>query len=255
MLCWANQTWSGAWHGLTNQILVEQLYPGREDHEAHFQCVLRAFRDPRYLRVDGKPVFKIYCPTDLPDTRNTLGLWQDMAKAAGLPGIYFLATKPDSTWNPQEWGYDAAVNVPHLQRRRDWVPWDQPVTKLKNKLLDWRRRPTVTDYAGYIENIVVAEAPDWAIPCVLPNWDNTPRSGHRGLVLKGSTPERFGVQLRRALQRARKRQAADNFLFVKSWNEWAEGNHLEPGRLVGRSYLERLRLELDADAKANVAPR
>jgi len=123
MLCWANQTWSGVWHGLSDRILVEQVYAGQKDHEAHFEMLLPAFQDARYLRIDGMPVFKVYRPTELPEPRKTISLWQDMARAAGLPGIYFLATHSDAQWNPLELGFDAYVKVPRLLRRREWVPF------------------------------------------------------------------------------------------------------------------------------------
>jgi lipopolysaccharide biosynthesis protein len=35
-LGWANQTWTGIWHGLNDKILIEQTYPGRHDYIAHF---------------------------------------------------------------------------------------------------------------------------------------------------------------------------------------------------------------------------
>jgi lipopolysaccharide biosynthesis protein len=79
MLCWANQTWSGAWHGLDNEVLIEQVYPGEEDERAHFDCLLRAFKDPRYLRVEDKPVFMVYQPEDLPDSRAFTERWRRWA--------------------------------------------------------------------------------------------------------------------------------------------------------------------------------
>lgn len=241
MLCWANQTWAGIWHGLTNKILIQQQYPGQADHEAHFQSLLPAFMDTRYLRVEGKPVFMIYRPLEIPDYKATFELWRSMALAAGLNGLYLISEQDDPFWDPRPFGLDAFVNQRALQRRRSWVPWSQPVAKLINKALDWTNRPTVRSYEGLTEYFVPEQASDWAIPCVLPNWDNTPRSGSKGLVLQGSTPDLFARQLQRANRRARLRNAEDNLLFVKSWNEWAEGNHLEPDRRFGDGYLVKIR--------------
>lgn len=246
MLCWANQTWSGIWHGLENRTLIEQTYPGPEDHQRHFESLLPAFRDPRYLRVDGAPVFMVYKPLDIPGGRTTLDRWRAMAREAGLPGIYFLAEYFDPMWDPLTEGFDAFVNMRPLQRRRSWVPWNQPLTKVKTKLLDMRQRPTVLNYADLADHMVPKVASNWAIPCVLPNWDNTPRSGWKGLVFEGSTPDLFGRVLDRALVRCASRKAKDNFLFVKSWNEWAEGNFLEPSRAFGHGYLEMMRDRMHA---------
>ena len=246
MLCWANQTWAGLWHGLAGKTLIEQRYPGRHDHEAHFELLLGAFLDRRYLRVDGMPVFMIYRPLELPDTRVTLDLWRTMARAAGLPGIYFLAEHGDPGWNCRDFGFDAFINMRPLQRRRSWVPWSQPVTKVRNRAQDMLERPTVLAYERQLDYFVPAQAAAEAIPCVIPNWDNTPRSGSRGLVLEGATPALFGAQMNRAIDRISRRHAADNLLFVKSWNEWAEGNHLEPGRNFGHGHLQALQRALAA---------
>ena len=254
MLCWANQTWSGIWHGLESKTLIEQTYPGPDDHRKHFECLLPAFRDPRYLRVNGCPVFMVFRPLELPDTRATLDLWRAMARAAGLPGMHFLAQHWDPMWDPRPHGYDAFVNASAFKRRRSWVPWSQPLTKLKNKLMDLRRRPTVVSYADLIDHLVPDTASDLAIPCVLPNWDNTPRSSWKGLVMQGSTPELFGRQLDKALKRCAQSPAPDKLLFIKSWNEWAEGNHLEPGRQHGHGYLEVLKSRLGGATAQTASP-
>ena len=92
-LGWANQTWSGIWHGAPNRILIEQTYPdspGENDYRAHFETVLPAFMDPRYLRIDGRPLFLVYDPTDLPEPQRFLDLWRSWAADEGLPGIFFV---------------------------------------------------------------------------------------------------------------------------------------------------------------------
>lgn len=244
MLCWANETWSGVWHGLAGQTLIEQRYPGPDDEAAHFQVLLRAFRDPRYLRVQGKPVFMVYSPLALPNARVTLDSWRAMAEAAGLPGLYLIGANHDPNWNCREYGFDAFVNIRGLQRRRSWTPWAKPMTKIRNWWLDKLGRPMVVDYGAKSDYFVPSQASNEAIPCVLSNWDNTPRSGMRGLVMTDATPERFGAQLKRALRRLEARQSEDNLLFIKSWNEWAEGNHLEPGRRWGHAHLEVVRKAL-----------
>ena len=245
MLCWANQTWSGVWHGLNGNVLIEQKYPGKSDHEAHFESLLPAFRDSRYLKVNEMPVFNVYAPTELPESVKTLELWRAMAREAGLPGIYFIGTHHTPDWDARSFGYDAYVKVAALQRRRQWVPWRRPLAKIGNRWLDFRGRPTILDYASEIDNIIPKQLCSEAIPCVLPNWDNTPRSGARGLVLHGSTPKLFGRQLQRAMSTIATRRSTNNLLFVKSWNEWAEGNHLEPCQRFGRGYLDELKRNLD----------
>ena len=90
-LGWANQTWTGIWHGAADRVLIEQTYPGPEDDQAHFDAIVAAFRDQRYLRVDGRPVFYVFRPEELPDAAQFVDRWQQMARQAGLDGLYLVA--------------------------------------------------------------------------------------------------------------------------------------------------------------------
>jgi hypothetical protein len=82
---------------------------------------------------------------------------------------------------------------------------------------------------------------------VYPNWDNTPRSGRGGLALVGATPDKFLRNVVDAIATVRDRPREERLLWVKSWNEWAEGNHLEPDVRHGRGWLEALRDGLAQD--------
>lgn len=246
-LCWANQSWTGIWHGTPNRILVEQTYPGLEDHRRHFETLLPAFHDKRYLKVDGKPLFSIYNPMELPDSQRVTELWRGLAERAGLPGLYLVAERwlPSWYWDPKPNGFDASVRVNLKPLRDKQVPWNQPMRKLKGWFDLWRGRPTVYPYETILDFPANETRPEIdEFPCVIPNWDNTPRSGKNGLVLQGSTPELFRRCLRIALDAVREAPREHRIVFVKSWNEWAEGNHLEPDWRFGRRYLEVLREEV-----------
>ncbi|MFI2753358.1 glycoside hydrolase family 99-like domain-containing protein [Cellulomonas sp. P22] len=238
-LAWANQTWSGIWHGASDRVLKEQTYPGPEDERAHFEAVLPAFCDERYLRVDDRPVFYVFRPEDLPDPAAFVDRWQDMARRAGLPGLYLVAEIADLLGGGPRFvdvdaaGFDAGayirmpVQVTRVSRLR---------MRAGRKLLRW---PEIYPHA--------AQHPQPALtspriqPSVFPNWDNTPRSGRRGLAITGSSPELFAAHVRQAVAPLADRPAQERFLWVKSWNEWAEGNHLEPDLRHGRGWLEALR--------------
>ena len=84
-------------------------------------------------------------------------------------------------------------------------------------------------------------------PSVVPNWDNTPRAGYNGVILHGSTPELFGGHVREVLASVAHRAADERIVFIKSWNEWAEGNYLEPDLRHGHGYLDALRAAVMAD--------
>lgn len=244
-LCWANQTWTGIWHGAPNRILIEQTYPGMEDHRRHFEALLPAFCDKRYLRVDDKPLFMVFAPREIPDSPRVLEFWRELAIKAGLPGLFIVAEHWEPDWDPKPQGYDAAVTNNQWSWRYNWASWDQPLRKIKEKYERWRGRPRVVPYEKVIDSLVFDRVPGVEnFPCVIPNWDNTPRSGGNGLVFDGSTPELFRRHLRNALDRMRDVPREHRIVFVKSWNEWAEGNHLEPDLRFGLRYLEVMKEEL-----------
>lgn len=241
MLCWANQTWSGVWHGLDDKTLIEQTYPGESDERMHFECLLPAFRDPRYLRINNKPVFMVYQPESLPHSRTFISRWKRWAIESGLDGLYFTAEHADPFWDSAKYGFDSFVNVPEIPRRKKRISWRKPWLKIKNRYLDFMGYPSRIDYRTLKNHVVPKDASPMAIPCVLPNWDNTPRSGSRGVVFENATPDLFEELLFRAFNRAPSQEGGERLVFIKSWNEWAEGNVLEPSMYHGRSYLEALR--------------
>lgn len=256
-LCWANQTWSGIWHGNPRKVLIEQTYPGLDDHRRHFEYLLTAFRDPRYVRVDGKPLLAIYQPLDIPDVARVMAFWRDLAVQAGLPGLHLVGMRSHQTdWTPEADGFDALCTE-GLPAPRPWVSMRTPLKWARRKLAERLGRPTVYKYGEVMANVVPPQRPGVvSYPTVIPNWDNTPRSGARGIVLHGSTPELFRAHVRQALDARRDVPPERNLVFIKSWNEWAEGNHLEPDLRFGRQYLEVLRDECAARGTGTpTAPR
>ena len=252
-LCWANATWTGVWHGEPNRILVEQTYPGGADEAAHFAELLAAFRDPRYVTVDGKPLYVVHRPLDMPDVRSMTERFRAMAARAGLKGLHLVGVTAHQIWNPKDYGFDALV-IQRMPALDGSIPWRYPLAKLKARL--GNHRLTVRDYADYIGKVITPHASLLQYyPCLFPNWDNTPRSGMNGLVLHGSTPELFRRHVREALIKVRDKPAQQRLVFLKSWNEWAEGNYVEPDLEYGRGYLEALRAELAAMAPEAALPR
>jgi lipopolysaccharide biosynthesis protein len=239
-LGWANQSWTGIWHGAANRVLLEQTYPGPEDDQAHFDTILAALRDERYLRVDGRPVFYVFRPEELPNAKEFVDRWQAMARKAGLEGLYLVAEASDllgagARYTLQkEDGFDAAVYV------------RLPARTTRNDVLRMRARrkrggPETYPYATDPALWDAVRADGSLQPSLYPNWDNTPRSGPRGLVLTDATPGRFAQNVRHALASVSDRPREERLVWIKSWNEWAEGNYLEPDLEYGRAWLEALR--------------
>jgi lipopolysaccharide biosynthesis protein len=239
-LCWANQTWSGIWHGARDRILMEQTYPGYDDHARHFDWLAAAFADPRYLRVNGKPVFVVLNPDEIPEVRAVTEFWRRRAADANFPGLYLIGLRNEPflpppgvslpLWNPTEHGFDASIRMR--------VPIIPP---------GWRRGESglaVIDHEKIVDYLVAPPLPGITDhPCVGHAWDNTPRSGVGGIVFHGSHPGLFRRNLRQAFAHAAANPRDEQFVFLKAWNEWAEGNHLEPDLKFGHGWLEAVRDE------------
>jgi hypothetical protein len=109
----------------------------------------------------------------------------------------------------------------------------------------FRRPLAIYDYKEAIHFFTAQKQPPFfSYPCVIPNWDNTARSGVNGLVLKNSAPHFFEQHLKQAIRLIKDNEDDKKIIFIKSWNEWAEGNYLEPDAKYGRQYLEVLQKTL-----------
>lgn len=265
-LAWANQSWTGIWHGNPKSLLMEQVYPGRDDEEAHFRWAQKAFEDPRYLTVDGKPMFVIFAPHDLPSTAAFIDHWRELAARAGYPGLFFVAISNRYKHGVDPWQsdllapFDAVtplVPQDYLETRARATRATDLRRRWKEMNFGWRfhakkpmslHRPTRILYRDVVEH-ALSDMPvgERFLPSVLPGWDNTPRSRHRGVVYEGETPELFRQYLRKAVDRVAGHAPEHRIVFLKAWNEWAEGNYVEPDSVSGHAYLDAIRAVVEGN--------
>ncbi len=227
--------------------MFEQTYPGKEDYERHFHSLLKAFKDSRYITVDGKPVFVVYKPHNLPNPREFTDTWRSLAEKSGLKGLHLIGMSYEAQWNPQEHGFDGYI----LQVPRFEISFLDRITQ---KLFSYRwrlllakilSRPALYPYKSVIDDVMpTVKNSSGYYPTVIPNWDNTPRYEKDGYVYTNSTPELFRQQMQRAVKIVEDRELDQRLIFLKSWNEWAEGNHFEPDQRYGTQYLEVVKEEL-----------
>ena len=257
-LAWANESWHGFWHGLkTEKALIEQTYPGDDDYIAHFKAVLPAFKDRRYIRCHDKPVFFIYHYKQIPDAEHFISLWNRLAKENGLNGIYFVA-QIQSVYSDADCkkcieetkalGFDA-LNIVNLVGFSGMPWWLRVLRKIffNRFLVNFHLMPDVRYYCNEDLQSPV-DGDNFVIPSVAPGWDHTPRTGRKGILLIDSTPEKFQEITSIQIKKIQHKPAEERFLTVKSWNEWAEGNYLEPDLKYGLKYLTALRNAVAADA-------
>jgi hypothetical protein len=250
-LAWANESWRGVWHGAPDKILIKQTYPGKDDYTHHFLSILDAFRDPRYLTINNKPLFIIYRPNNVPDLDQFTKIWRELAHKNGLENIFFIGVKFNKTEPMQPWidGYIAANPLIKLNRKSGnhhslLHKIKKRVSKVINVSLNnsKRKKPFVYSYQDvFPSGEIVFDIKDNEFPTIIPNWDNTPRSGTNGSVLIDSSPKLFKIQLQQAIKEIAGRGQDNQIIFIKSWNEWAEGNYLEPDQCYGRGYLEAIK--------------
>jgi hypothetical protein len=255
-LCWANDTWSGIWHGSPNNVLIEQTYPGMQDHENHFYTLLEAFSDPRYIKVEDKPLFLVYKPKNLLDSKRVTDLWRNLAQKTGLKGLYLIAVlQSEQIWYPHEYGYDAVVicNQTKIIQKMLRKPTSSLTYLLQSIIKEYRRlRGFPLHVYRYRDAIpyFLESTPSGiqSYPCVITGWDNSPRCGTKGVILHDYTPELLKIHLRQALRYIETQPSEHKIVFVKSWNEWAEGNYLEPDQKNGKKFLQVIRDEMERTA-------
>lgn len=251
-LCWANENWSRTWDGHDRLMLMEQHYSLADD-EQHLRSLLPFFKDPRYIKVRGRPFFLVYRASNLPDPAATIALWRKLAEEAGLPGLYLVNVESFSSEHglAQRYNFDAAV---------EFAPdWGQlpPALPLLGHTLSQRvlrkigrgdpakTNALVFDYEALTQAMLAKPQPDYVrFPGVTPSWDNSARKKGGARIFHGSTPALYEKWLRAAIDGFKAPSPEEDFVFINAWNEWAEGNHLEPCARHGHGYLEATRRAL-----------
>lgn len=238
---------------------MEQKYGDEQDYVNHFYTVLPAFKDKRYITVDNKPLFYIFDPFSFPDLSHFTQLWRKLANENGLEGIHFVG-KASSVGrfdkgmhhdylSDARQRYDSvlsqgldAVNSVNLRRAEIITvgKYKKMFERLQNKLVP-SSKVEKYDYAKISEHLLTEEDKDENIyPTVVPRWDKTPRLGKQAYVYTGSTPELFKKSVCKAVEAIKTKAPEHRIIFLQAWNEWGEGNFMEPDLEWGTKYLEAL---------------
>lgn len=242
-LCWANENWTRAWDGRSGELLLEQRYSEADDL-AHIRHLLPILADPRYVRVSGRPMLLVYRTELLPEPRRTAARWRQEALRAGVGDLYLVRVESfEGEIHPASIGFDAALEfAPDWRRMRVMRPGR--LRRLATKLgLSPRGylEHQFADYDELVAGMLARSEPDYRhFRCVTPGFDNSPRRQKDAMIFVNSTPQAYGRWLEQLLQReaASRVPTDEKLVFVNAWNEWGEGNHLEPCMRWGRAYLE-----------------
>jgi len=269
-LAWANETWSRRWDGRDHHILIAQTHKPEESRwQKHFDYLIRAWKDPRAIKIDGRPVFLIYRPQRIIELDRMLEFWREKAREQGLEGVYFIAIKQYELPKPELFDkFDAVVQFQPFETL--YSP-DFPVKGVMTNRLTQRfrllpervqawlssvrnaiPRPTFLDY-DLIWTYLLQRQRERDLPTLagaFMDWDNTARYGKRATVFRGASPERFEYWFKQLVDQVEQRPENERMIFLNAWNEWAEGTYLEPDERYGYQYIEALQRCLQAPESA-----
>ena len=252
-LCWANHSfakknWNNSVKYTDNTNLVEQKYYGMDDYIEHFYSLLSAFKDKRYIKVEGKLLFSIYNIEDIPNLEEFINCWNNEAKKNGLNGFYFIGYYSYYKKETKQ-----LTDVPYslcdgnIYDMTSYFTKDSPSKKNERyfrKLLGilFHFPCFKYDYRKSAEKWIPKEVKKESIfPIILPNFDHSPRSGNMGLIFDKNSPMAFKNQIEKAVKYISHKSLDRQIIFLKSWNEWGEGNYMEPDLRYGHAYLDALR--------------
>lgn len=266
-LSWANETWSRRWDGRDHHVLMKQTHPPTQiSWRAHFDYLIRAWTDPRAIKVDGKPVFVIYRPQNIEKLEEMLEFWRTLAHQHGLPGLYFMFQKSYVLPNRSQLKcFDGmfqfqpfeAINSPGYNK--DSIRHSllfRMVRSLPERYQDWMRgfrakfinELTLHDYETVWRALIEVRAEPGltTFPGAFVDWDNSSRYKRRATIFKGATPQVFGHWFAKLIDSMPLRNLPENFVFLNAWNEWSESAYLEPDEKYGYQYLEAVRRALQS---------
>ena len=248
-------------------MIAEQLYLGKEDHIQHFNTLLPAFKDERYIRVDGKLLFLIYDPYRFEHVEEFIETWHKLANQHNLGDFYFVAmcNSTNTRVRLPEGGIGEGRVMPDLKSsakvyndflslgfdginsigksRAEMIVQGKYKRAFLFKLHEKFSFLPVLKY-NYPEVVKHFFAPEdsWenVFPSIYPNWDRTPRTGDQDGIYINATPENFQHHIEHALEVIKDKQPEHSILFLRSWNEWAEGNYVEPDLKYGHGFLDAI---------------
>jgi hypothetical protein len=243
-LGWANHSWKRkTWTDTKrDEMLIEQTYGGEEDYIDHFNAMLPSFKDKRYMKRDDKLIFLIWDTSDIPDFSVFKDLWNKLAIENNLCGFFFIGFtfKCSEEEEIYKKGFDSVCidAIMNASEQKKYV--NKVVRKIRNMFnLKTPKKIPYDTYTDYFIKTYRNSNPK-TIPCLIPNFDHTPRSGGEGIVLLNSTPLKFGQFLKNVIQILKSKNKSENIIFIKSWNEWGEGNYVEPDLKYGKAYLDAM---------------
>ncbi len=248
-IAWANETWSRRWLGEPKDVLMEQTYSDEDDLK-HISWLIGVFKDDRYMTVNGRPMFLIYRPSDLPNPQKTTDLFRLECLKNDINDPYLIGVNGHDVYQDfRTIGFDATL---HFTPQLGVLPEafeDGPSATKSERNLRFGVRSDVLKIYDYKESLKAMlslreSLTHPTIPSICVGWDNTPRRAEKAIILTKSDPEFYKNELSALIDEQSAKSFNERFVFLNAWNEWAEGNHLEPDLQLGHQFLEATRSAL-----------
>ena len=250
-LMWANENWTRRWDGADSEVLISQDYRPQDDTAMAAEFAAH-FKDPRYIRLKGRPVLMIYRPGLIPEAARTIRRWREIFHSEFGEDPILVMAQSFGADDPAEFGLDGAIEFPPHKLTSDLAPANPGF-----RYLDYDFGGKIYHYDDVVR--VSLDAPDPRFPLIrtaVPSWDNDARRQGNGIVLAGSTPAKYEAWLSGLVARA---QAAPFFgeaiVCVNAWNEWCEGAYLEPDLHFGAAYLNATARAVSGHGRQEAVPR
>ena len=245
MFCWANHDWIRSWNG-TKELLLKQSYGKKKDWEDHFNYLLPFFKDPRYIKIDGKPAFGIYMIEQIPNVEEMIEMWNALAQKNGLPGVYIIEHALTPKYKESCPLSDAVIiRQPNMAMFKFCRVYNLSKRFKKIQPVIPNCYPLKIQYKKVMDNLIEETKRFNSNKTVFygffTGWDNTPRHGKRGSVIINQNSDDFKYYLHALVKLAQEKKV--DYVFINAWNEWCEGMYLEPDKYSGNMFLNAIKSE------------
>lgn len=246
-LGWANESWEKKlWNKDTskNITLIEQKY---NDVKEHFYHILPILKSNNYITVDGKLLFLIYRPNEVPNCAEFIKIWRELAQKELKKDFHFIA---HANGTEKDYLQYTKMGFDGVYSNRVWASTKgfqyNFIVTIRNILCKILFMPRLVNFADVIKSCINDKDKEENIyPGIICGWDHTPRSGRKGCVFFNFNKKTFSKHVKSVLSVVNNKNKEHQIVFLKSWNEWGEGNFMEPDMEFGLEKIEVLRREID----------
>ena len=247
---WANETWTTIWgDNEKTQTIIEQKLCEKDDE--HFaEDIIKYFKDERYIKVNNKPILIIYNSRifEKEQFNRFLYVLREKVSKAGFNGITILTTdvKIPGKINIDGLDLDGVVEFGHNNMNYNNLDC---LVDMKGKYVNPYFKGRVIDIEKALKRQChLTQNKCKTFRCVAAGWDNSARKAYIGAEIFSMTPDDYKLWLKDSIKWTKENLSdEEQIIFIDSWNEWAEGAHLEPDQKYGYAYLQATKDTLETN--------